>query len=240
MEWMYMNTDKEFQIMQLSDSFFPSGMFSMSGGLESLFHHKIISNWKQVHEFILEQIEFQLIPCDCSILRITMDAVKKNDLSQILKIDKKFYSMKLSKDIRNSLVRSGKQVFNCLTNVIDNSNHKNEFLKQFKIKIETNETPCTYPVALGIYSKCYDISLESAMKILLYSFSSSVASAAIRLGIIQHLDAQKILGELAEPVNIFVTNKIKEKITEDIWQFTPLTEIHQMYHEHNESRMFIT
>lgn len=232
-----MITDKEFQIMQLSDSSFPSGMFSLSGGLESLSHHNIITNWTQVHEFIMEQIEFQLIPCDCSVLTITMDAVKKNDLAQILNIDNKFYSMKLTKDIRNSLVRSGKQVFNCLLYMINDKNH---FLTQFKNKIETNATPCTYPVALGIYARCLDISLSSAMKILLYSFSSSVTSAAIRLGIIQHLDAQKILGLLAEPVNIFVTNKIKEKITTDIWQLTPLTEIHQMYHEHNESKMFIT
>ena len=232
-----MNTDKEFQIMQLSDSSFPSGMFSMSGGLESLFHNNVITNWKQVYEFILEQIEFQLIPCECSILSITMDAVKKNDITQILNIDNKFYSMKLTKDVRNSLVRSGKQVFNCLMYMVNN---ENIFLKQFKIKIETNETPCTYPVALGIYAQYLDISLTSAMKILLYSFSSSIVSAAIRLGIIQHLDAQKILGLLAEPVNNFVSNKINEKITTDIWQLTPLTEIHQMYHEHNESRMFIT
>ncbi len=232
-----MNTDKEFQIMQLSDSSFPSGMFSMSGGLESLFHNNVITNWKQVYEFIIEQIEFQLIPCDCSILSITMDAVKKNDMPQILNIDHKFYSMKLTKDVRNSLVRSGKQVFNCLLYMTNDNNY---FLKQFKIKIETNETPCTYPVALGIYAQYLDIPLTSAMKILLYSFSSSVVSAGIRLGIIQHLDAQKILGLLAEPVNNFVSNKINEKITTDIWQLTPLTEIHQMYHEHNESRMFIT
>ena len=237
---MFMNTDKEFQIMQLSDSSFPSGMFSMSGGLESLFHQNIITNWKQVHEFILEQIEFQLIPSDCNVLTITMDAMKKNDMPQILNIDSKFYSMKLTKDIRNSLVRSGKQVFNCLMHMIEDDNPKSHFLEQFKSKIETNETPCTYPVALGIYAQCLDISLASAMKIFLYSFSSSVTSAAIRLGIIQHLDAQKILGLLAEPVNIFVLNKIKEKISTDIWQLTPMTEIHQMYHEHNESRMFIT
>ena len=235
-----MNTDKEFQIMQLSDSFFPSGMFSMSGGLESLSQKKIITNWNQVHQFILEQIEFQLIPCDCNVLKITMDVVKNNDIDGILSIDNKFYSMKLTKDLRNSLVRSGKQVFNCLMHMIDDSNQNNNFLKQFKNKVETNETPCTYPVALGIYSQCLDISLSSAMKILLYSFSSSVASAAIRLGIIQHLDAQKILGLLAEPVNIFVSKKILEKNNSDIWQLTPLTEIHQMYHEHNESRMFIT
>jgi len=235
-----MSTDKEFQIMQLSDSFFPSGMFSMSGGLESLFNHNIVTNGDQIREFIIEQIEFQLIPCDCSVLSITMNAVKNNELSQIVSIDNKFYSMKLTKDIRNSLVRSGKQVFNCLMYMNNDNNHKNHFLKQFKIKIEKNETPCTYPVAIGIYSQCLDISLQSAMKILLYSFCSSVISASIRLGIIQHLDAQKILGLLAEPVNTFVTNKIKENNPTDIWQLTPLTEIHQMYHEHNESRMFIT
>ncbi len=235
-----MNTDKEFQIMQLSDSFFPSGMFSMSGGLESLFKHNIVTNGDQIREFIIEQIEFQLIPCDCSVLSITMNAVKNNELSQIMSIDNKFYSMKLTKDIRNSLVRSGKQVFNCLMYIVNDSNQKKHFLKQFKSKIEKNETPCTYPVAMGIYSQCLDISLQSAMKILLYSFCSSVISAAIRLGIIQHLDAQKILGLLAEPVNNFVLNKIKEKITTDIWQLTPMTEIHQMYHEHNDSRMFIT
>lgn len=235
-----MSTDKEFQIMQLSDSFFPSGMFSMSWGLESLFQHNIIINGEQIHDFIIEQIEFQLIPCDCSILSITMDAVKNNDLSQILSIDNKFYSLKLTKDVRNSLVRSGKQVFNCLMHVVNDTNHKNHLLKQFQSKIEKNETPCTYPVAIGIYSQCLGISLPSAMKILLYSFCSSIVSAAIRLGIIQHLDAQKILGLLAEPVNTFVTNKIKEKTPTDIWQLTPFTEIHQMYHEHNESRMFIT
>lgn len=235
-----MSTDKEFHMMQLSDSAFPSGMFSMSGGLESLFHHNIITNWKQVQEFIIEQIEFQLIPCDCSILIETMNAVNKNNIPQITNIDNKYYSIKLTKDIRNSLVRSGKQVFNCLMHVINESNTKINFLKQFKNKIELYETPCTYPVALGIYAQCLDISLASALRILLYTFSSSVVSAAIRLGIIQHLEAQKILGLLSEPVNIFISKKIKEKSTSDIWQLTPFTEIHQMHHEHNDSRMFIT
>lgn len=239
MGWMCMFMNKEFQIMQLSDSFFPSGMFSMSGGLESLFHRKVITNTKQVHEFILEQIEFQLIPCDCNILMTTMDAVKNNNISEIIDIDKKFYSMKLTKDLRNSLVRSGKQIFRCLMHVINENNKKNYFLNQLKEKIENNQTPCTYPVALGIYTQLQEIPISSAMKIMLYSFSSSVVSAAIRLGIIQHLDAQKILGLLADQVNDFISSKIKEK-TRDIWQLTPMTEIHQMIHEHNDSRMFIT
>ena len=232
-----MNTNHEFYLMQLSDSFFPSGMFSMSGGLESLVLHKKIQSWKDVQNFIKEQIEFQLVPSDCGVLSITIEGVKNSDLEKVVQIDNKYYSMKLVKENRNSSVRSGKQVFHCLKHMIENN--ENEFIKKFEKKIELKETPCTYPVALGITAVCLELPIQSVMRILLYSFCSSVVSAAIRLGVIQHLDAQKILKSLAEYVNNIVLN-LTQKKTEDIWQLTPLTEIHQMKHEHNESRMFIT
>ena len=232
-----MNTNHEFYLMQLSDSFFPSGMFSMSGGLESLVLNKKIQSWKDVQNFIKEQVEFQLVPSDCGVLSIAIQGVQNGDLERVVNIDNKYYSMKLAKEIRNSSVRSGKQVFHCLKHMIENN--KNEFINKFEKKIELKETPCTYPVALGITAVCLEIPIQSVMRILLYSFCSSVVSAAIRLGVIQHLDAQKILMSLAEYVNNIVLN-LNQKKSEDIWQLTPLTEIHQMMHEHNESRMFIT
>ncbi len=233
-----MSTSHEFHLMQLADSFFPSGMFSMSGGLESLVIHKKITNWEQVLNFIKEQIEFQLVPSDCVVLSITIDGVKNFDLEKVIHIDNKYYSMKLTKEVRNSSVRSGKQVFHCLKHMI--GENKKKFLKQFDSKIESKETPCTYPVALGITAVCLELPIQSVMRIFLYSFSSSVVSAAIRLGVIQHLDAQKILLLLAKHVNNIILNLTQKKTTKDIWQLTPLTEIHQMKHEHNESRMFIT
>ncbi len=233
-----MSTNHEFYLMQLSDSFFPSGLFSMSGGLESLVIHKKITNWEQVLNFIKEQIEFQLVPSDCVVLSITIDGVKNDNLEKVIRIDNKYYSMKLAKEVRNSSVRSGQQVFHCLKHMI--GENKNKFMNQFESKIESKETPCTYPVALGITAVCLELPIQSVMRILLYSFSSSVVSAAIRLGVIQHLDAQKILMLLAEHVNHIILNLTHKKTTKDIWQLTPLTEIHQMKHEHSESRMFIT
>ena len=233
-----MSTDYEFHLMQLSDSFFPSGMFSMSGGLESFVNEKKISNSEDVLKFIKEQVEFQLIPCDCIVISKVYEGMKNNDLSKVVQIDNKYYSMKLSKEIRNSSVRSGKQVFNCLKNMIDDN--KNKFINQFESKINSKETPCTYPVALGISASYLELPLQSVLRMLLYSFSSSVVSSAIRLGIIQHLDAQKILILLGKFVNNIILNLIKNITTKDIWQLTPLIEIHQMKHEHNESRMFIT
>ena len=235
-----MNTSHEFHLMQLADSFFPAGMFSMSGGLESLVVHKKIQTPSEVLKFIKEQIEFQLVPCDCKVLFITMNSVKKNQLLEVMQIDKKYYSMKLAKEIRNSSVRSGKQVFNCLKHMVKDDNDKNDFIVKFQEKIELKETPCTYPVALGIAVNYLQIPIQSVMRMLLYSFSSSVVSAAIRLGIIQHLDGQKILFSLAKTVEEIIIHNNIDFTTKDIWQLTPFTEIHQMEHEHSDSRMFIT
>ena len=231
-----MSTEHEFHLMQLSDSFFPSGMFSMSGGLESLVNAKKVTNWKDVQNFILEQIEFQIFPCDCMVLSIAMEGVKNNDLQTVVDIDKKYYSMKLPKEIRNSTTRSGKQVLN---SIIHMTNSDSSFLQKFNKKIKSNETPGTYPIILAMGAVCFNIPRKSITRMLLYSFSSSVVSAAIRLGLIQHLDAQKILNNLAEPINKIISQNQQTDI-QNIWQLSPLTEIYQMNHQYHDGKMFIT
>lgn len=231
-----MSTEHEYHLMQLADSFFPSGMFSMSGGLESLVNDKKITNWNDVQNFIAEQIEFQIFPCDCTALFIALTAATNNDLKTIIEIDKKYYSMKLPKEIRNSTIRSGTQVLNSIVHMV---NRSSTFLDEFNKKIQSHETPGTYPVILAIGAVCFNIPLESITRMLLYSYSSSVVSAAIRLGLIQHLDAQKILNQLAEPINKIILEN-NEKSFQNIWQLSPLTEIYQMNHERSEGRMFIT
>lgn len=221
--------------MQLADSFFPSGMFSMSNGLESYVKHNMIRTDDDILRFIKQQIEFQIIPCDCMVFLTTLEAAKNNDLSAIVDIDNRLYSMKLVKEIRSASVRSGSQILNC---VIQMSSNK-KLAAQYKKKIESKETPGTYPVCLGISANCFDIPKQSAVRMMLYSYCISVIGASIRLGITQHINGQRILTQLANDINILSKN-IKKKPVANIWQLTPLTDILQMIHEHDDSRMFIT
>ena len=47
-----MNTDlSEITLMQLSDSFFPSGLYTMSNGLETIFDEKRVSSEGDVYDF---------------------------------------------------------------------------------------------------------------------------------------------------------------------------------------------
>jgi urease accessory protein len=233
-----MNTNHEFSLMQLADSFFPSGMFGLSNGLESLVKHDRIKNEQDVLNFIEQQIEFQLVPCDCIVFLIAMDAARNENIEELVEADNRFYSMRLIKEVRNTSVRSGSQILNCVIQMTSDKN-KSKIAKDFQKKIKSNETVGTYPVCLGITANLLGIPTESGIRMMLYSFSQSVIAAAIRLGILEHISGQKILTILSDKINNISTN-IKKESLNNLWQLTPLTDIFQMIHEHNDSKMFIT
>ncbi len=233
-----MNTDHEFFLMQLADSFFPSGTFGLSNGLESLVKHKRIQNEQEVLNFIEQQIEFQLVPCDCAIFLISMEAAKNKNLDELVEADKRFYSMRLVREVRNTSVRSGSQILNCIIQMT-NDNKENKIAIEFQKKILSNDVTGTYPVCLGVAANLLGIPTESGIRMVLYSYCQSVIAAAIRLGIIEHLSGQKILTLLSTKIN-GVSKSIKKDSLNNLWQLTPLTDIFQMMHEYDGSRMFIT
>jgi urease accessory protein len=233
-----MNTDHEFFLMQLADSFFPSGMFGLSNGLESLVKHGRIKNKQDVLNFIEQQIEFQLVPCDCMVFMIAMEATKNENIEELVEADNRFYSMRLIREVRNTSVRTGSQILNCIIQMTFDKK-KNNIAKNFQKKITSNETVGTYPVCLGIAVNLLDIPAKSGVRMMLYSFSQSVIAAAIRLGIIEHISGQIILTTLADKINS-VSGNIKRESLNNLWQLTPVTDIFQMIHEHDDSKMFIT
>lgn len=233
-----MNTDHEFFLMQLADSFFPSGMFGMSNGLESLAKHQRIRNDKDVISFIERQIEFQLVPCDCMIFLAAINAIENKNIEELVEIDNRFYSMRLIREVRNASVRSGSQILNCVIQMTSDKK-ENIIAKQFQKKILSNKTPGTHPVCYAMAANLFGIPSESGIRMILYSFSQNIIAAAIRLGIIDHVSGQKVLTLLSTKINCISKNIEKESL-DNIWQLTPLTDIFQMIHEHDSSKMFIT
>ena len=64
-----MSTDfSNMSMMQLSDSFFPTGLYTMSSGLETLFDEKKIHTIDDIQSFIETVISQQIGPSDCVAL----------------------------------------------------------------------------------------------------------------------------------------------------------------------------
>ena len=74
---------------------------------------------------------------------------------------------------------------------------------------------------------------------MLYSFSVSVIGAALRLGMLQHFDGQRIIDDL-KPTISKTAGLYVDRPMDGIWQFAPQMDIVQITHENMGSKMFIT
>lgn len=220
-------------IMQLSDSFFPTGMYAMSNGLETFFYQNKIKDAKQLQALVESCIRMQIGVADCVALGNTIDAANASNIKSIIEIDQTLYAMKLVKEIREASVRSGVQLLNCI-----NAFTKNSLLNRYRRAVDSGRATGIYPVALGISSSISGISKRNAALILLYSFSVSFVGAALRLGMIDHNEGQKIIHAL-KPA-IAVASKNVNKPLQAMWQFFPALDIAQMMHERIENKMFLT
>lgn len=226
---------EEISMLQLGDSFFPTGMYTTSSGLETLFYDKRIKTKEEIFEFITVCLKYQIGPADCAALLNAYEFAKEGDLSKIIEVDHLLFSMKLVKDIRDASTRSGTQLLNCLLSFVKD----NDLISSYYSSIKNKAAKGVYPVALAVASSGLGIKKERACLILLYGFTVSIVGAALRLGILQHLEGQQIIHEL-KPIMTLVINNNKNRHYSNLWQFSPGIDLVQMKHERMDSKMFIT
>jgi urease accessory protein len=227
---------EELSIMQLCDSFFPTGMYTMSNGLEALFYSKKkVKDANGLRDLIKVYIEHQIGPADCAALGNSYSYAQGSDLLKILEVDEILFSMKLVREIREATTRSGTQLLRCLSSFIIN----NEILNKYQEAIKVKQASGVYPVALAVASCALRIPKRKAGLMMLYAFSVSLVGAALRLGMIQHLEGQRIIHELKPCMLNTVNNNIDRPLT-GMWQFVPDIDIIQITHERMGSKMFIT
>ena len=230
-----MNTDfSELNVMQLSDSFFPSGLYTMSNGLETVFDEKRITTADGIQEFIHTIITQQVGPTDCVALLNAYDFAKDDDVNGIIKCDNALYSMRFVKESRDALCRTGSQMIKCVMAFSDN-----QTLKKFFDAVTENQSPSTHPVVSGVCSYVLGVKRNSAAYMMIYGTCVSIVGAALRLGMIDHIQSQKILHNL-KPTITQIVELYKNQTLRDMWQFSPEYDIIQMTHEQKFSKMFIT
>ena len=233
-----MNTDEineELAVMQLSDSFFPTGLYATSNGLEFLFANNEIKGLEDIKNMIKVNIEQQIGPSDCVALSNVFTNVGKKDFNEIIQADEITFIMKPIKEIRKASVNSGIQLVKCVTEFVKDNDMLNEYQKAIKEK----RVHGIFPVAFAICCNALNIREEKSRTMLLYGFTVSVIGAALRLGLIQHLEGQKIIHEI-KPIIIQTLKENSSKSLYDMWQFAPQFDIIQMSHEKMDSKMFIT
>ena len=219
-------------MLQLSDSFFPTGAYALSNGLEVIAKKRRISV-QELQELLQAFIAQQVGPADCCALGHAFDCAKKADVEGIIEADDALFSIKLVAEARSASARSGTQLVRCVSEFA-----KSKTLAGYAKAIRDGRASGIHPVALAVACEALEVPKQRAAEMLLYSFCVSVAGAALRLGVIDHVAAQKVLHGLKPAIEKAAKNV--ERPLDAMWQFAPVIDIAQMEHERMDAKMFIT
>lgn len=219
-------------IMQMSDSMFPAGTFAMSNGIESMHLAGDVATAGDLEGVLRSCLEHQTGPSDCSAAVQAHRHAARGDMPGILALDAKYVASKSVQEARDASARSGAQMIMCVTEILDDG-----AALGYAAEIRGGRASGAYPVSFGVCCRAMGVSEYGTALAMAYGFVAGSAGAALRLGIIQHVEAQHTIRSLKRDMEQAARTGCE---SETLWQFCPQAEIMQMAHEEQDSKMFIT
>lgn len=219
--------------LQLADSAFPSGLYTMSHGLEG-FRQRGLVGPHEVGDLLEDLLRNSIGPADATALARAHDAARGGDLGQIQRVDRRLLATKLNQEMRAASVRSGRQLIRTAGALLDDP-----IITAYADLLTSRSTPGCQPVVSGICYAAAGVSVERAVAADLFAFASSFTGAALRLRLADHVSAQVILRGIAPTVEEVAAAAVERDI-DDIGGFAPLTDICSAGHERADARLFTT
>lgn len=215
-------------LLQHGDSFFPSGAVSFSWGLEMLKNDNFITSISEINDFIENQLTERWGPFERVVLAHAYDC--KNDIKKLISIDSLVECMTLASELREGSKRLGSTLLatHCKLNT--------PLAHQYSDLINQGKAHGHLPVTQGLMWNSIGLSRNSVLMLSAYNFCISVLGAALRLGLVGHIDCQNSLTEFRKLIIEILTWPIPD--VENIHTFTPFSDIASMRHENTDTRLF--
>jgi urease accessory protein len=219
--------------LQLADSFFPSGLYTLSHGLEAFAQAGLLKG-RNLELLLLDHLRHNVGPADGAALACAHRALMGRDLEIAAEADLRLSAVKLPKEARTGSQRVGRQLLKTAVHVF-----RNELMSEYLERAKSFLLPCNHAVVLGLVTASHNIERRHAIIGELYAFVSGALGAAVRLAVIDHLFAQAVLHRL-KPVIAEVALNQSESSVQDIASSSPLIDIMAMQHERAQLRLFVS
>lgn len=222
-----------FAAMGLGDSFFPSGMYTQSHGLECFVELGLRGEAAiepLLHCYLLDLAG----PCEALAARWAVRAAGQGDLDLVAALDGRLTALRLAPEARAASLRCGRQILALGATVSGNAD-----LAAYKGRADGDRRLGNQAVALGLVSRAAGLGEEEAVAVELHGFAVSLVSAAVRLGACDHIAAQGLLWR-ARPVLEEAAALGRERHWREMGGFAPAVEAMQWQHAYAGTHMFVS
>lgn len=216
--------------LQLADSAFPSGRYTLSYGLEYFAQSRALLS-SDLATLLGDCIRFGVGPSDGVALAC---AHRADDLGTVIRVDERLTAVKLARETREASRRTGRALLDTASAAFDAAS-----LLPYAEQVRDGCSPGNHAVVLGILGAALKVPRIDAVAAELYAFAAGWVAAAVRLGLIDHRTAQCLLYK-AQPAISTTAIRAADGELRHISSCTPLVDVMSMQHETAELRLFAT
>ena len=228
------NIISQLSALQHADSFFPSGAISFSQGLETLYADREVKDAATLATFVEGQLLYRWASMEAPALVLAHRSA--GDLAALVEIDAEVEAMSLATELREGSRRAGVALLSVHEKLGTTP------ASAYRLLIAEKKAFGHLPVAQGLVWWATGMSEQDARAISAHLLCTGSVSAALRLGVIGHLDAQRVLLKVRHTVVQLLSAPLASAATGaqgfDFRAYTPATEIAAMRHEVNDARLF--
>ena len=230
-----MPTDKALlHLFQINDSAFPIGSYTHTYGMETYIQEDKLRTREDLIAFCTSFLFHNLARGDAILVQEAYKATLLRDTNRLLYLEQLCGAMKLAKESREASVNLGRQFIRTVTPL-----GADDFLAQWKIRIDSKEIKGHYAILYGIYSASTGISMHHAIMMYLYASVNGLVQNAVRaVPFGQNTGVQsmyELIGHVAE-----AAEQVATFTEEDISNNALGIELASMKHEFLFSRLFIS
>jgi urease accessory protein len=217
--------------LQLTDSAFPSGFYTLSHSLEGFAQERAVDG-DSLPDLLHDLLRHGVGPSDATALALAHAAASAGDWAAVSATDRRLAATKLNREMRQAALRTGRQLLDLATEVFDET-----ALTPYREEVAAGRAPGTQAVTVGVVNALAGVPARQAVAADLFAFCASFAGAALRLRLTDHRRAQVLLRRSAEVIEETTTAALS-RCLEDLGATTFASDIMSGRHERAEARLF--
>lgn len=236
--------------LQFTDSSFPSGMYTLSHGLEGLCQAGAVGGDGPVSvaEAVHGILRYSAGPAEATALALAWaathvyeqdpapdvgtEAAPESLLAALTRIDQRLHATRLTREFRDGATRTGKQVLDLAAELMGDP-----VISAWNDHIRARLSPGSQSVVMGIVYARGGLGQREAVAADLTALVISLSGAALRLRLADHRSAQALVRGAA-PVIAEVADAAVGRSIDELGGFASVLDLVSCHHERAEARLF--
>ncbi len=220
--------------LQSNDTFFPTGSYAHSFGLEGLAQAGLVTDRSSLREFVFASTLPSLQRNDLPIAAHAWRAFGEKDWARLGQLSILASSLKTAKEARFAAENIGRQRAELCATL-----HESDLARTYLQNLQAGGWPPHANISVALEARVFAAPLDAALVSVFYSSVAGLLAAAMKLLRIGQNGAQSLLTEAmaSAPAVIAAAQTIS---FEEIGWFNPWLDIAAARHETADARLFIS